>query len=240
MRAIPLLLLVFLLSGCGGGSSPSDSTAASAQPGVSEPDAVEGRVVGDLAGEGAVFLLRADGEARDLAGLAETVLAIADLDPDGRFRLPTPPPSAGACEILVLTPGRALTRTLLAPGLVLDPEPEARLVLRLVDPDGRPEADALALVLDATGRPLPLPAHELVSHPDGSVAVGYLPAGPLVVLVDSGDSERQARLEVNLEAGQRRHIELVLRRDPALQRDYLRAVGGSAEHHPLYGSETPR
>ncbi|RMG15672.1 MAG: carboxypeptidase regulatory-like domain-containing protein [Planctomycetota bacterium] len=176
---------------------------------------------------GEVFLL-AETPSRDVWGLGGAVRAVVPLDRDGRCALP-PSLAARAARAVVSVPGYALASVPLpCPTARVRLVPESRLECVLRDPDGRPEEDAYALVLDGEGRPLPLPALALASDAEGRLSVPRLPAGRLTLLVASADGQRHAQRGVALAEGERRALDLVLLPDPQAARAFWRAAGGPA------------
>jgi len=224
MRTIvPFLLL--LAVGCDQGSSSAVSSTAA--PGATAP-AIRGRLV-DAPPDAEVFLLRPS-PARDLYALADTVLDLSSIDTSGRFTLATPT-EPGPWVLVVSAPGRALLhREVTADDteMLLALTPEATCSLVLIDEQGSPESLACALVLDAAGSPLPLPALDMVSLPDGTLSTRRLPAGDYEVLIESADGERHARLELHLAAAEQRIATVQLGTNPQLAQRFLLAVGGPA------------
>ncbi|MGE0712562.1 MAG: hypothetical protein AB7N76_20275 [Planctomycetota bacterium] len=215
---------------------PSRSTAAAATAADAPPPDRPAPSVATVTSEGAplrgrlsapagtlVCLVRPDPAARDLRALADTVVSTAEVGADGSYELvPVGPAPAAGWELLVSAPGYALARAPL--GAELSLRPEARVEVQL--PAG--EELAVALVLDAAGRPLPLPATELVSDASGRLRATRLPAGRCELLIASPDLSRCARLALELAEGETRGVSLTLAPDDQLARRFVAAADAEA------------
>jgi hypothetical protein len=227
MRSAPhlALLLALAVTGCTEDGATSARKASGAAPIQSAPvHSISGRLL--EAPEGAVvFLVKTDPQARDLYALAGTLLSSVEADPDGGFCFE----SQEGDGVLVLAPGKAIARAAIKGDQPLDIAltPEARLIVQVGEPY------AAALVLDAQGVPLPLPAAELVSHADGTLRATRVPAGQFTVIVQSADGERHGSRAIALSASDERSITLPLVQDAELGRRFLLAAGGAALKHPL-------
>lgn len=227
MRSAPhlALLLTLAVTGCTEDDSTSPrgtSTAAPIRP--ARAQSISGRLRGDSEGA-VVFLVKNDPQARDLHTLAGTLLCSVEAAPDGGFRFE----GREGDGVLVLAPGKAIARAPIEGDqpLEIDLIPEARLTVQVGEPY------AAALVLDARGVPLPLPAAELVSHADGTLRATRVPEGQFTVIVQSADGERHALHTVSLSASEERSVVLNLVQDPEVGRRFLLAAGGPALKSPL-------
>jgi len=195
---------VCVLVGCGGGSSdPAPASTAPAATNAPSVALVPIHVAQAPAGT-EVFLL-GEPEGADLLGWAAAVLDSVELDADGRGELLADP---AAQRALVRAPGKALAEFVWPPQGEWTLTPEARVSCRVVDAGGVLEAGALAIVFDAQGRPLPLPALELVAGPDGTLTLAGLPGGRFRLRVLSADAERAADLELDVAPGVQRSLEV--------------------------------
>ncbi len=226
--AWPALTLALSLAACGGGggsSSSSTSAAATAAP------AVSGRVPGAPPGT-VVHLVAPEAAAPDegLLGHAAAIVATVDVDDAGAFSWPVEADLPAPSEALVSAPGRALLRAPLAAlrGQEVALAPEAVIEARATDPAGAPEVDAVAMILDATGAPVPVPPDGLGTDRDGRLRVTRLPAGDYTLLVGSADARRHALARVAVGAGERAALDLRLAEDPDLERRYIEAALGRA------------
>lgn len=193
------------LVGCGGGSSdPAPATTAPAATDARSAALVPIRIAEAPAGT-EVFLLGAP-EGSDLLGWAAAVLDSVELDAAGNGALLADP---AAQRALVRAPGKALAEFAWPPQGAWALSPEARVTCRVVDAAGVLEAGALAIVFDAAGRPLPLPALDLVAGPEGTLTLAGLPGGRFRLRVLSADAERAADLELEVGPGAQRSLEVV-------------------------------
>ncbi|RMG10014.1 MAG: hypothetical protein D6731_18415 [Planctomycetota bacterium] len=174
------------------------------------------------------LLLRADpsGSAESVRGQLDRLLGLVALDADGTARFSTE--ADRPLDVLISAPGRALLRARWRPGLDLALAPEGTCRVSVFGPQGDPEEDALALVLDGDGRVLPVPPELAVSDGRGRLLLTRLPARPLRVLVASADEERFAAAELQVPPGKEASLTLTLAADEALALETLRAVG-----HPV-------
>lgn len=229
--AWPVLALVSSLAACGGGggSSSVSGEAASGVTGVAP--LLTGVVPGAPAGT--VVHLLAPGAAlpeEGLLGHGAAIVGTVDVDAHGAFAWPLEADLPAPSEALVSAPGRALLRAPLA-ALRGAPAPlaaEGVIEVWLTGQDGAAEVDAVALVLDAAGAPVPVPPEGLGSGADGRLSVTRLPAGDYTLLVGSVDAGRHGLAQVAVAAGQRVTLDLRLVEEPDLARRYLEAALGRA------------
>lgn len=212
--------LVLSLAACGGGSG-SAQQRSTAVAGVL-PGAPAGTVVHLLAPEAAVV---DDG----LLGHSAAIIATLDVEADGAFGMVVAPDLPAPSDALVSAPGHALLRAPLAafaseaaPALVAEAVVEAAVVT----PDGLPERDAIALVFDVAGVPVPVPPDALATGEDGVLRATRLPAGLYTLFIGSADSQRYATTRVSVVAGQRTHVVVTLMIDPLAERSFLEAALG--------------
>jgi len=215
-RALLFPLVVLIpLGGCGGGgSSGAPASTASA---ASEPKAT-GHVADAPAGT--QVIVSSTPGASDLLALSAAVLDVHEVGPDGAFFI-----HPEATNVVVSAPGKALLRAPVSSSSApLHLEPEAVLSARITDPAGRPEEDALVLVLEADAA-LPLSPLDLVTGADGRVQIGRLPTGRYELLVAAASGSRYVTAEVDLTSGATTTLELVASEDDALERRFLRITG---------------
>lgn len=223
MRQSCVVLVALSLWGCGGESGAGANASTAAPAAAAE---VAGLVREAPAGSAVVLL--ADAAGPDLLSQSASFLDARELGPDGAFRMPRPP---AATRLLVLAPGRAIhTAPLPAPGddWVLDPPPESTWTVHVRDDGGQPAEDALLLVLDAQGAPLPLPAHTLVADQTGRLVAHGLPAGRYTGLIQSGDARLHARVALTVGTAENAETRVTLLPDDALARQWLLTCGGDA------------
>lgn len=222
-RNLLLALLALALAACGDGSGGGRAGVAPALL-----PAITGRIPDAPAGT--VVHLLAPGEVAPDAGLlahAESIVATLDVDSDGVLALE--PGAAAPKDVLVSASGRALLRVpfaALASGdLAL--EPEAVISLRLTRADGAPEVDAMAVVLDRDGAPVPVPPETLASGIDGELRATRLPEGDYTLVVGSADGQRHAMVDVSVPGGAHAFQAVTLTEDPEAERRFLDVILGS-------------
>lgn len=219
-RGLWVALVLIGAAGCDGtGSSTAPSAASPAI--VESTSGVRGQVVD--AESGWAYLIASDAQATTLPALAATVRDTTALTRDGRFAFAA---AGDADQIMLSVPGRALTPVRLADDLGgVRLAPEAVVTCRVVDDEGAPQEDALALVLDEAGRVLPLPPADLVSRADGRLVAKRLPAGRFTLLIASGDDRRHAVTQVVVGEGAAVALEATVRVDDRARLRYLRVAG---------------
>lgn len=218
------VLLALIAAGCGDGSSGGASRAAAPLS-----LALTGRIVDAPAGT--VVHLLAAGEVAPDAGLlahAAGIVDTLDVGPLGDFEVALEPGAAAPAQVLVSAPGRALLRApfeALATGNVAL-APEAVIVVRVVSDDGAPEVDAMAIVLDQDGRPVPIPPETLASGVDGELRATRLPEGDYTLGIGSADGKRHALLSVSLPAGAVASHTVTLTEEPEAARRWVEVIAG--------------
>jgi hypothetical protein len=156
--------------------------------------------------------------------MGDSVIDLAEVDAEGGFTL-SAPEGRVAKRVLVSAPGCGLLSVSPAETGSLRLAPEAVVACRVLDAQGRPAEDAMALVLDPNGAPIPVPPIELVSGPDGVLKATRLAAGDYEILISAVDAERFALARVHVDAGQTVSREVRLEDDPDLRRRFMRAAG---------------
>ncbi len=225
--AWPLLPLLLSLAACGGGGASSSSTSAAATAATT----ITGRVPGAPPGT-VVHLVAPEAAAPDegLLGHAAAIVATVDVTDDGGFAWPAEADLPAPREALVSAPGRALLRAPLGAfqGQEVALAPEAVVEARVLDPQGAPEVDAVAVLLDASGAPVPVPPDGLATGRDGALRVTRLAAGEYTLLVGSADARRHALARVLVATGERAALDLRLADDADLARRYVEVALGRA------------
>ncbi|MBX3469409.1 MAG: hypothetical protein KF878_21250 [Planctomycetes bacterium] len=222
-RAWLALALVPSLAACGGGGgSPAQVAPGSA----AAAPVITGRLAGAPAGA-VVHLVAPEAvvPGGGLLGHAAAIVGTVDLEPDGSFVWVVEPDLPRPTELIVSAPGHALARAALGVE-ALDLAPEAVVEVRALAPGGGPEVDAVALVLDAGGAPVPVPPDGLGAGSDGLLRAARLPAGAHTLLIESADGRRHAAVDVRLVAGERVALEVRLGEDPDAEQRFREALLG--------------
>lgn len=225
-RNVLLAVLALALAACGDGAGGGARVAPALTPATLAP-AITGRVPDAPAGT-VVHLLAPEAVAPDAGLLAHAAAIVDTLDvgPGGELVLPHDAPAP--TDVLVSAPGRALLRApfaALAAGDVAL-EAEAVIAVRLAGPDGAPEVDAVAIVLDREGAPVPVPPELLASGIDGELRATRLPGGDYTLVIGSADGLRHAVAQVTVAAGGLAFHALTLVEDHDAARRFLEVIAG--------------